>query len=142
MYKKTILILCCLGLAMSVMAGELAKVPSKFDVIVSFGSMAGGPSSDVFLRSFIKQFSRKQGVSIVGYKAAGCGREGEYHILFSLTGLKSSVKRKFLSELNASVTAQETKNKARDENSGNISLDYHKNKSDFSYCRGGIKIWK
>ncbi len=140
--KRITFILCCVYINVSLFAGTQVKVPSKFDVIVSFGSMASGPSSDVFLKSFIKRFAKKHGVNMIGYKAAGCGREGEFNILFSLTGLKSSVKKKFLSELNASVVAQEKKNKQKDENSGNIILDYNKNKNDFSYCRESIKIWR
>ena len=126
----------------SLMAGESLKIPSKFDVTVSFGSMAGGPSSDIFLKTFIKKFAKKYGVTVVGYKAAGCGREGEFNILFSLTGLKSTVKKKFLAELNTCVSSQEKKNKAKDENSGNITVEYNKSKDDFSFCREGIKTWK
>lgn len=140
--NKIFLILCCFTFAISSMARTAQKMPSKFDVVVSFGSMASGPSSDEFLKGFIKKFKKKYGVTLTGYKAAGCGREGEFNILFSLSGWKSSLKKKFISELNVLVTTQEKKNKIKDEHSGVISVDYNKNKTDFSYCRGGIKIWK
>lgn len=123
-------------------AAEPGKIPAKFDVVVSFGSMAGGPSSDAFLKSFIKKFSKKYAVKLTGYKASGCGREGEFNILFSCSGMKATTKKKFIAELNNTVAAQEKRNKAKDENSGNISVDYNKVKSDFSYCREGIELWK
>ena len=140
--KKVIFVLCFMAINISLLASEHLKIPSKFDVAVSFGSMAGGPSSDLFLKNFSKKFAKKYSVSIIGYKASGCGREGEFNILYSLTTLKSAVKKKFLAEIKTAVVAEEKKNKAKDENSGNITVEYNKTKDDFSFCRDGIKIWK
>ena len=140
--KRVTVFFCCIALIISLSTTAQNKIPAKFAVVVSFGSMAGGPSSDSFLQSFIKKFTKKYAVKMTGYKAAGCGREGEFNILFSTAGLKSSTKKKFINDINTTVTTQEKKNKAKDENSGIISVEYNKTKSDFSYCREGIAVWK
>lgn len=115
--------------------------PTKFEVVVAFASMGTGTSSDSFLKIFVKKFNKKNKVNIPAYKVSGCGREGEYNILFSLAKLKRSLTTKFTRELKSEIEKQVLKNKSNDQNSGDISLGYNKQLSDFGNCREEAVIW-
>lgn len=69
------------------------KQPVKYDMIVNFTSMCCGTASDDFLQSYVKKFSKKNKVTIPAHKASGCGKEGEYKIMFQLNKLKASVRK-------------------------------------------------
>lgn len=139
--KRTFTVILALLAVLSANAQRKEKMPSKFDVVVSFGSMASGPSSDGFLRDFIKSFNKKNKLNIPAYKASGCGREGEFNILFSTSKLKGGVKKKFASAIRSVVAKEELKNKAKNPSSGNITVDSEKELSDYNYCRGGVSRW-
>ncbi len=117
------------------------KTPSTFDVVVSFGSICCGTASDDFLKTFIKKFNKTHKVKIPSYKASGCGKEGEYKIMFSTVKLKPALNKKFLCDLKFLTEKQDAKNKAKDSSSGTINLDYNAVLDDVRYCRGGIARW-
>lgn len=139
--KQTLNFLVLLLLAFSLNAQSKMKMPSKFELVVSFGSMGAGTPTDAFLKDYVKKFNKKYKVSVPGYKASGCGREGEFNILLSLSALKGANKKKFISELRTLVSKQELKNKAKDPNIGSVSIDRDKELSDYSFCRGGVAKW-
>ncbi|MEO6583244.1 MAG: hypothetical protein ABIO05_02910 [Ferruginibacter sp.] len=139
--KKIILFMTFAITVGSVIAQQKTAPPSKYDVVVVFGSMAIGPASPDFLKTFLKSFTKKCKITIPAYLAAGCGREGEFNILLSTVKLKSSTKLKFLNDLKLLVAKEEKKNKLKNESSGNISIEYNKNAEDFSFCRDGIMKW-
>ncbi|MEO7489596.1 MAG: hypothetical protein ABIU77_20940 [Ferruginibacter sp.] len=114
----------------------------KYDVVVSFGSMCCGPVSDDFLKNFIQQFNRKNKVTIQAWQITGCGREGEFKILFSLTKLNRTAKNKFLNCLKKLVPEQNDKNKKLKASSGTISIDYNFPKTELPNCRGELIKWK
>lgn len=139
--KQTLSIIIAMLFSASINAQSKIPTLSKFDVVVSFGSMCCGTATDDFLKTHFKKFSKLNKVTIPVYKASGCGREGEYKVMFSLKKLKPSVKKKFLGELKAMVARQEKKNKAKDPSSGPISLEYNLDSGEVSYCHGGISKW-
>lgn len=114
----------------------------KYDVVVSFGSMCCGPVSDEFLKDFIQQFNKKNKVAVQAWQITGCGREGEFKILFSLTKLNTAVKKKFLSCVKKIVPEQNDKNKKFKASSGPISIDYNFPKAGLPNCMGQLAIWK
>jgi hypothetical protein len=114
----------------------------KYDAVVSFGSMCCGPASDDFLKSFTQQFNKKNKVTIQAWQITGCGREGEFKILFSVAKLKTAAKKKFLASLKKLVPDQNDKNKKLKASSGTVSLDYNFPKTELPNCRGELIKWK
>ena len=114
----------------------------KYDAVVSFGSMCCGPVSDDFLRNFTQQFNRKNKVTVQAWQITGCGREGEFKILFSLNKLKTAAKKKFLTGLKKLVPDQNDKNKKLKASSGPIAVDYDFPKTELPSCRGQLTKWK
>ncbi len=115
--------------------------PVKYDVIVSFGSMCCGAASDDFLKGFVKSYNRENKDSINGWLLGGCGREGEYNILFLLAALKDEKKINFKEELKKLIGEQNKKNKSVNASSGSISLTYDLPITNFGYCRGELTEW-
>jgi hypothetical protein len=113
----------------------------KYDVVVSFGSMCCGTASDDFLKDFIKNCYAKNRDTIRGWVLNGCGREGEYKILFSLTALEKSKKTRFIDRLAILIDEQNKKNKAVNASSGSVSMKTDLPLADFDYCRGDLKLW-
>lgn len=118
------------------------NVPSAFELVVSFGSMGTGTSSDDFLKDYVKKFCKKNKVTIPAFKVGGCGREGEYKVLFSLKKLKKFPAIQFTNGLKTLIARQEQKNRNTDHNSGNIILEYHKKMQEFTYCREPVTAWQ
>jgi hypothetical protein len=104
--------------------------------------MCCGPVSDDFLKNFIQQFNRKNKVTIQAWQITGCGREGEFKILFSLTKLNRTAKNKFLNCLKKLVPEQNDKNKKLKASSGTVSIDYNFPKTELPNCRGELIKWK
>jgi hypothetical protein len=119
-----------------------AGTPAKFDVIVSFGSVCCGTSSDDFLKDYIKTYTSKNKETMIALKVGGCGKEGEFKILFSLVKLDDSKKMNFISKLKKLIAEQNEKNKTANASSGPISLDCDLPISQFEYCREQPSKWK
>lgn len=115
--------------------------PVNYGVAVSFGSVCCGTASDDFLKNFVKEFNSKNKVIINAMQVGGCGREGEYKILFSLEKLKKAKKIKFVVALKKLIPAQNDKNKIVKPNSGPISLDYDLPLNKMENCRGQLTKW-
>ncbi len=114
----------------------------KYDVVVSFGSMCCGPASDDFLKDFVKKCTAQNKKDIIkGWMLDGCGREGEYKILFSLNAFEESKKNKFIDQLRFLIEEQNKKNKAVNGSSGSISVKTNLLLTDFDYCRGSLQLW-
>lgn len=114
----------------------------KYEIAVSFGSMCCGPVSDAFLKDFIRQFSSKNKVIIPALQIGGCGREGEFKILFSVKKLNASGKKKLLAGLKKLIPQENEKNKKLKAGSGPVSLEYDLPKSQLVNCRGELTKWK
>jgi hypothetical protein len=119
-----------------------AGTPATFDVVVSFGSVCCGTASDDFLKAYMKTYCSKNKDAIIALKLGGCGREGEYKILFALVKLAPPQKSKFISALKKLIPDENEKNKAASASSGPISLDYDLPISQFEYCREQSSKWK
>ncbi len=113
----------------------------NYGVVVSFGSMCCGTASDDFLKNFVKEFNFKNKVTINAMQVGGCGREGEYKILFSIEKLKEVKKIKFVAALKKLIPAQNDKNKTVKPNSGTITLDYDLPLNKLGNCRGQLTKW-
>jgi hypothetical protein len=59
-------------------------VDSSYKVAVAFGSRCCGTASSEFLGKFLKDFNRTAAVKVSADIAEGCGREGEFYILFKV----------------------------------------------------------
>lgn len=123
--------------------GQNKKValPTKFDVAVSFNSICCGPPSSDFLKDFVKKFNKENKLTLKTFIAAGCGREGEFSILFSLTGVKAKPKAKFMAAIKTLIPQQQAKNKTANTSSGNLESLYDVTPEEFSNCRSGITKW-
>jgi hypothetical protein len=113
----------------------------KYDVVVSFGSICCGTVSDDFLVDFIKQVNCKNKVTIQGWQLGGCGREGEFKILFLLNKLNASAKKKLITGLKKLVPEQNNKNKKAKANSGPISINFNFPTKQLENCSGQLTKW-
>jgi hypothetical protein len=141
--KKYVLLLGVLLTGITVTAQDKTAVAAvKYDAAVSFNSICCGPPSADFLKAFIKKFNKDNKVVLNASIAGGCGREGEFSILFSLTGLKAKPKAKFMAAIKTLIPQQQAKNKIANNSSGNMELSYNVTAADFSNCRSGITKWQ
>ena len=123
-------------------AQPASATPEKYDVVVSFGSMCCGTVSDDFLADFIKQFNCKNKVTIQGLQLSGCGREGEFKILFLLNKLNTSAKKKLITGLKKLVPDQNNKNNKAKASSGPVSIDFDFSTKQLENCSGQLAKWK
>ncbi len=120
--------------------GNSNPAVTEYAAVVSFGSVCCGPVSDEFLKSFVKTYNNDQKVNISADIAAGCGREGEFAILFKLDN-QNEKHLNFLSELKKTVADADAKNRAGNNSSGTLEVKTDIKATDFEYCRLGIKSW-
>jgi hypothetical protein len=113
----------------------------KYPVAVSFGSMCCGTATDEFLKSFVEKFNKQNHVKISADKAAGCGREGEFVILFILPKSKKLIENKFINQLGITVKTQDERNKKLNKTSGGMELIFKINSSQYGHCRLGFTKW-
>ena len=114
---------------------------SNYIAGVSFGSMCCGPSSDQFLKDYVKKFNKKYTIKITADKFGGCGREGEFIILFPLSKIKKTTQMQFTNGLGKLLQAQELKNKKIKPNSGGFQLLRNIKEEEYSHCRMGKTKW-
>ncbi len=112
---------------------------SNYRVVAAFSSICCGTAPDDFLKTFVKDFNKKNKVKVTGQKLGACGREGEYNVLFTLSKLKKSCVTKFISTLKTAVLNQNKKSAAT--NKGPVNLLYDKTATDLQGCRGTIEPW-
>ncbi|MEJ7627811.1 MAG: hypothetical protein WKF35_13180 [Ferruginibacter sp.] len=140
--KNIYLLSALLLFSLAVIGQETNKKRVNYETAVSFGSMCCGTASDDFLKDFHKKFNKTNKVVIPAFIASGCGKEGEYKVLFSLIKLKPLVKKKFLNELSTLITKQGKKNRDKNSSSGTISIEKNLVRTELDFCRGGIKKWQ
>ncbi len=116
-------------------------VPDTVEVAIRFGSICCGPDSDIFLKDFYKGFNKGKCRKVLAYKAGGCGKEGEFFILFSLKKLKLPAKEKFKSSLEEIITKENLKNKAANSSAGGIMIQQNIAPARLSYCRIPLAKW-
>jgi hypothetical protein len=110
-----------------------------FDVAVSFNSMGTGTPGDAYLQELYTSHKKKH--KLQAYKAAGCGREGEFFILFSTNGMSPEDRNTFVKEVELQVDANNKANKARDENSGSMEVIHTITKETVAHCRIPLSKW-
>lgn len=114
-------------------------VDSSYKVAVAFGSRCCGTVSSDFLGKFLKDFNRIAAVKVSADIAEGCGREGEFYILFKVD---EKVKTLFIEKLIPLVNEEETINRKKDASSGDVEIKYDVLKTAVDYCRLGVRSWK
>ena len=141
--KYTILFFLYAAIAISV-NGQPPNTssPLKYDVAISFGSMCCGTASDTFLKDYIKKFNCKNKVLVEVWLSGGCGREGEFKILFNLSNLKEIKKTTLKTDLKNLIREQNKKNKASNASSGLISVEEDLPLSRLENCREPLAKWK
>lgn len=113
-----------------------------YDVVISFNSICCGTPSADFLRDFLNQYANKNKIAPQAWLLGGCGREGEFKILLSLSKMKASKKVKFNKLLNELIPNQNSKNKTVKPSSGNINITCSPTENDFTNCTGTVAEWK
>ncbi len=141
MKQLTFLIVSALIFTSKPEAQVKTSQPATFDIVVAFGSMCCGTASDTFLKEYYKKFLKTNKSVIPASLASGCGREGEFKVMFNMSKTNTVVRKKFIAGLKRILLKEEKKNRARDESSGTISIEYNVLKDDVAFCRGGISKW-
>ena len=113
----------------------------SYQVAVAFNSICCGTASDDFLKTFVQKFNSANKVKIVADIVAGCGREGEYVVLFRSDKLKTATGKKFVADLEKLVPQQEEKNRKLDKSSGGIEVLHNVKVSDYAHCRIKLQKW-
>lgn len=111
-----------------------------YPLAVSFGSICCGTPSSDFLKNFVQGFNQKYRSKISADIAAGCGREGEFVILFKVPE-DESLHQKFEKELKVLVEKTDAQNKKSNASSGGLELLQNAGAADYKNCRLGIKAW-
>ncbi len=124
----------------SATAGIAVADNMVYPVAVSFNSICCGTPSSDFLKTFIVQFNQKNNTKISAHIAAGCGKEGEFTVLFNMTE-NDAANQKFTTELSSLVAKTNDQNKKASTSSGGIALVENAKTADFSFCRLGISAW-
>lgn len=138
MKKFSLLAILSIGLIINSYANDGTRT---YPVAVAFGSMASGPVSDAFLKKWAINFNKINKTKVTAVKYAGCGREGEYAIMFSPGKMAGDKRKKFFNELSAVIKKQEKINRKADQSAGNMDLQYNVNTADYDHCRLGSKVW-
>lgn len=116
--------------------------PAGYEAVANFTSICCGTVSDDFLKTFVKNYNktnRKQ--PAVAYRISGCGREGEFKILFSLSKLTKTNKAKFMTGLKKVVAVQNRNSTAAGQNKGPVNLSYDQSVDPTQGCRGELEKW-
>ena len=121
---------------------KLDSDPNVYDAIISFNSICCGTPSSSFLSTFLHDYSKKNNVVLKAWHLGGCGREGEFKILVSLSKFKKFKKIKFKKSLQNLIPDQNKKNKTLKPSSGNINIEYNLPLSNDENCLEKLSEWK
>ncbi|MEP6677309.1 MAG: hypothetical protein ABJA78_19265 [Ferruginibacter sp.] len=121
-------------------AGKKDKV-AKYEAAVHFSSICCGTSGDDFLKTFLKKFNTQNKVAVPAQKLGGCGREGEFNVLFSLTKLKKNISTKFIAGLKVVVEKQNQFIKTEGQSKGPLNISYNIGLNEIVGCRGELELF-
>ena len=114
----------------------------NYDLVISFNSICCGTPSSEFLRDFLNKYRKKNKIIPDAWLLPGCGREGEFKILLSLSKLKKCKKIKLNQAIKDLIPAQNSKNKTLKPSTGNINIAYNLSGDNITNCSGQIMEWK
>ena len=129
-----IAIISLIGLACNAQIAPPKKIIT-YEAAVHFSSICCGTTSDNFLKDFVSKFNKYYKVKVPAQKLGGCGREGEFYVLFSLEKIKKSVNKQFLSRLKTEVDKQNQVIKTEGQNKGPVSIANNVGFNDLQGCR-------
>ena len=121
--------------------GTPAAESFVYPVAVSFGSICCGTPSPDFLKKFVVGFNRRNDSDISADIAAGCGREGEFVVLFKIPNIET-LQRNFEDELRVLLEKTDAQNKKENSSSGGLALLKTTPGSDYKNFRLGIAVWE
>ncbi len=138
--QKIILSVFIISLGACSSSVSQTKTVSKESVYTAglyFGSICCGTVSDDFVKPFVVDFNKSHETAIAADKAAGCGKEGEFMILFrsSKTG---QINDQFEKALMILVEKTNAENKVSNSSSGYINLVKDVQTTSLGHCRLGI----
>ena len=134
----TIFLINCNKAAIPVGAGGNTVYP----IGISFNSICCGPPSEDFLKTFVNKFNKANNVKITADKIAGCGREGEFVVLFGLGSIKIATREKFIAEVEQLIPVQEAANKSASTSSGGLAVLHNAKSSEYNHCRIKSQNWE
>ncbi len=110
---KTTLFICCILFCQPVFA---QKTGSTYPLAVLFNSECCGVPNSKPLLNYIKTFRKKNKLkTISAYRIGPMGREGEYHLAFSLKELNKRQKPVFINGIKAVVATMKDRGYAQAE---------------------------
>ncbi len=112
--------------------------PDSFEAGIYFGSMCCGTANDNFLKPIVEKYADR----IRTYKIVGCGKEGEFRVLFSAPSLPENEMNDFVKELTSLVEKQDAVNRAENATIGRMNIERMIGKEQYEFCRDSIKAWK
>lgn len=112
----------------------------EYATAIAFGSVCCGTVPDDFLKAYLKKYNQDHNLKIGADIAGGCGREGEFTILFKLDR-KNAAQQAFIGQLHNLVKDTDTKNRNLNTSSGNMEILNDVKASDYAHCRLGVKPW-
>jgi hypothetical protein len=118
-----------------------ATMPDKYDVAVSFNSVSAGPPSSGFLKNFVKSFNHENKVTLQAFQKGGCGREGEYYVLFSLKNIKENLQSSFKKQLEELIPKVNEETRLKNPSKGPVQFVNEINVSELQHCRGELGVW-
>lgn len=72
----------------------------------------------------------------------GCGKEGEFRILFSAPDMPAKDLELFVTRLTELLQRQDSLNRASDPNIGGMNVERNLSKEDYEYCRLPMERWQ
>lgn len=141
--KKVIKLVFCILMVANVNAQKAIDSSLKtYDAVISFNSICCGTPSADFLKKFLNQYGKKNKIAPEAWLLGGCGREGEFKVLLSLSKMKNSKKVKFNKSLKVLIPNQNSKNKTLKPDIGSITLTTNFSKDIFTNCSAQLTEWK
>lgn len=134
---NTILLISLSGCAQS----KTAISTQKYDAAVRFNSICCGTAPTDFLKNFIKSFNYENKITLSAFKKGGCGREGEFYILFSLADIKENIKSAFKKQLEELMPKVNEQTRSQNPSKGTVQFFNEINPAQLENCRSEMTAW-
>jgi hypothetical protein len=120
---------------------KTTPMPLKYEAGVRFNSICCGPPSADFLKNFVKRFNYENKITLQAYQKGGCGKEGEFFILFSLTDAKENVKAAFKNQLQELIPKANEETRLKNPDKGTVQFFNEVNLAQTENCRSEAAAW-
>ncbi|MBK7882912.1 MAG: hypothetical protein IPJ81_03095 [Chitinophagaceae bacterium] len=120
---------------------KTATAAATYDAGVRFNSICCGTASPDFLKNFLKSFNYENKVTTLAYKKGGCGREGEFYILFSLNKIPENLMAEFKKQLEGLIPKVNEETRLNKTSKGTVQFLNGVNASQLENCRSELVAW-